>query len=243
MAPWAIPPRQWRCAIWVRLTSIQHLDLDGKQRTYRAGDWVDISKQLALKLLGEGAAVLAERAVVDVVGNRDAGVLLRGDLTSQNISAVEARFKKLGVALPVKYTDAPVTAVLPWEYTLLWEPSCTLRYDLLPVAFAWLEKWSICAPLFSYQQLARDLGTAEDRALTERVTHELRVPVYETRQLFLRRNDEAERLLSTWEVERANLSGKGDERLAFLRALYVVKPLVLALPATWLEPASAPTGR
>jgi hypothetical protein len=49
--------------------------------------------------------------------------------------------------------------------------------------------------------------------------------------LFVRDSPDGRRFLDTWIAECGN---GGDERLAFLRALYLVKPLFCALPRSWL---------
>jgi len=67
--------------------------------------------------------------------------------------------------------------------------------------------------------------------MTEEVIHDLRVPVYDTRVRFIRRNRTTERLMGLWYEERQQ-----GEALAFLRALGRVqpKPLICALPAEWV---------
>ena len=56
---------------------------------------------------------------------------------------------------------------------------------------------------------------------------DLRVPMYDTRVIFAKLTPDTARLIKIWnEIE-------GDRRLAFLQALYKVKPFILALPANW----------
>jgi hypothetical protein len=65
------------------------------------------------------------------------------------------------------------------------------------------------------------------------VIADLRVPLYETRTLFLRQCPEIDALLKAWEREG---SDGADERLAFHRALWQVPQLLmLPLPITWIE--------
>ncbi len=54
------------------------------------------------------------------------------------------------------------------------------------------------------------------------------MPVYDTRLMFIRRCHATRELVDEWVAE------DGHRGLAFLRALYRVKPLVLALPTTWV---------
>jgi hypothetical protein len=98
---------------------------------------------------------------------------------------------------------------------------------LIPVGLNLLEKWEIAVPISDYNLLARDIGTDEERARTKELIHDLRVPVYDTRLIFARNCVAVEQLFEMWHKEQ------GDERLSFLRCLYVVKPYVLALPSIW----------
>jgi len=50
--------------------------------------------------------------------------------------------------------------------------------------------------------------------------------------VFVRRCPDTRRLVETWHAERARFPS-GEDRLAFLRALYIVKPLVCDLPTVW----------
>lgn len=116
--------------------------------------------------------------------------------------------------------------------TLWWDPAVPLRLELVPVGFNFLHHWHVAAPLYDYNTLAFQHGTIEERLATTAAIGDLRVPLYETRALFLRRCDETNALLAAWALER---EGGGDERLAFQRALWTVKPLILPLPITWIE--------
>ena len=119
---------------------------------------------------------------------------------------------------------------LPWGYTLFVSADYTVPWDLLPSGFHFLERWDAAAPLWRYGVLAADLGTAEERKRTEAVTLDLRLLVYEPGLLFVRANAAGMALMKTWRGE----CRYGDERLAFLRALHMVKPQFCALPRSWL---------
>jgi len=90
----------------------------------------------------------------------------------------------------------------------------------------------VAVPLWDYDTLARDVGSEEERAYTESVIHDLRVPLRDTRLVFVRRCSDTRKLVETWHAERARVPG-GEDKLAFLRALYAVKPLVCDLPTVW----------
>jgi len=130
--------------------------------------------------------------------------------------------------LPV--TAGPLPAI-PYERTIMWDVAAKARVELFAAGLSFLSRWSMAVPLWSYDELARDIGSEADRLRTEAVVHDLRAPVYDTRLMFVRRNAEAEAVMQAWGAERDG----GDVRLAFLRAVYKVRPLILALPTTWLK--------
>lgn len=135
----------------------------------------------------------------------------------------EARRRRLDVMT----LDAPA---IPWPQTLITEG--LVPWDLVDAGYHFIERWDAAAPLWRYGVLAQDLGTKAERAQTKGLVRDLRVPVYAAdRLLFVRQSPEAEQLLVAWDCER---EGGADPMLAFLRALYRVKPLFLALPRSWL---------
>lgn len=100
----------------------------------------------------------------------------------------------------------------------------------------WLRRWDIAVPLRPYSQLAEHFGDDAERALTaERILH-LWQPVYDSRLVIMRAgctaNDE---LLAAWEDEKTQCRCEGFCPLPFLRAVWTVKPLILALPVGWLK--------
>jgi len=146
-------------------------------------------------------------------------------------ASAKAMLNKWGVALPIIAGEAR----LAYEYTLLWDPSIPIRLELLPAGFKFLEKWDVAAPLASYDKLARDVGGKVERGRTQTLIHDLRVPLYDTRMIFIRSNLRTETLMAVWKRELRN----GDHRdMAFLRAAYRTLPLILALPLTWMDKKS-----
>lgn len=134
--------------------------------------------------------------------------------------------KKCGVAIEVRDDWA-----LPWERTLFIAPGTCVPWDLVCSGFDFLRKWDAAAPLWRYGAMAADLGTPEERERTKSLTRDLRLLVFTPELLFVRDSGEAGRALIT---EWRNECAYGDEKLAFLRALYLVKPLFCALPRSWL---------
>jgi hypothetical protein len=105
------------------------------------------------------------------------------------------------------------------------------RKILFGIGFNLLSTWQVAVPLMDYKTLARDIGSEADRERAQETLIDLRVPVYDTRMIFVRRCPEGEALVETW----SNMLAIGEEpRLAFLRAVWAVKPLILPLPFSWM---------
>jgi len=209
--------------VWVQALRSVNGETDGHGRiaNYQPGDIFSVGRQRAQILESCGAvcipAIFRQEYRESILGLQDTSIVLTngGDL-----SALQARFPGAHITTGTAYA-------LDSARTLFWDTAYNLRAELLPVGFYRLRNWQVVAPLYSYQRLARDLGTPDDRAKTEAVIHDLRVPVYDVRCLFIRRCSETEELLRLWQAET------GDRLLAFMRALYQVKPILCALPLTW----------
>lgn len=162
---------------------------------------------------------------VAVGDNGDAaviGVLIRKKL--DETIAARARAAKMTVTVGHALS-------VPFEKTLIVEPGTQVPWDLLPAASAFLTHWDAAAPLWRYGVLASDVGDETDRAATLAIVRDLRCLLHSTELLFVRQNDAGRALVETWQNE---MRAGGDERLAFLRAFYMVKPRLCTLPVTWL---------
>lgn len=215
--------------MWIKLTSIQQLDVDGKSKTYHPGDWINVGKQAAMAmLLANQATVPDELKAITDLGD-DVGIILTGgDPTATGL---------LGM---VKFAGTYDPAGgLKWHKTLMWDLSATLRRDLIPVGFKFLDRWDVAVPVADYGLLACHIGDAAEQRMTLKIIRDLRVPVYDPRVLFVRDSDAGQCLVDTWITQQ--IRGK-DTRLAFIRALYIVQPLLLALPTTWQMTGKLPVG-
>ena len=210
--------------MWIRLTSIQYIALNGKQEARYPGDWVNVGKQTALLWQSRGDAEIPQATIYKHLTVGGSGILVRGDIET-------ARARLYGYQAGLALQDGDLR--LPFKYTIIYSPSAPLRHDLLPIGLSFLDTWQLAVPMWDYEQLALSAGTDADRQRTEAVIRDLRVPLYDTRLIFARQCPDTERLITLW---RKELADGGDERLAFLRALYAVKPLILALPMTWTRP-------
>lgn len=119
---------------------------------------------------------------------------------------------------------------LPYDKTLLVAAGTRVPWDLLPAAWHFLDRWDAAVPLWRYGKTAEDVGTPGERQATRAVVRDLRVLLHSVELLFVRRNEAGRALVTTWVEE----TKQGDPRLAFLRAMYQVKPKLCVLPISWL---------
>lgn len=207
--------------MWVQLLSQKRLEVRGVPTQYYPGDWVEIGRQTGTAWIAQGEARVQEFDPKDFAV-KGAGIVVRGD-----------PLLGAGKLDPLKPTLVGVTygdPLLAYERTLIWETTVHLRPELVHVGFNLLDVWQIAVPLCDYRLLALHVGTDDERAVTQAVIRDLRVPLYDPRLMFVRDAPETRQLLDGWQA--AVLAGS-DERLALLRAIYTVKPLICALPVTW----------
>ena len=202
-------------AVWVQLTQSIHMEEKGRMVQKHAGDWIQVGKQYAQHLVIEGKAIspFPETTVVEEPeGTSGIMVFGRGDAPEVGVETADDGLWELR-----------------WHKTGFFDTSAKVNNVMFPVGFGLLNQWEIAVPLWDYRKLARDEEGADEDELTytASVIRDLRVPMYDIRLMFVRRCEATRRLFETWE-------GEGQyTRLSFLRSLYRVKPLVLALPVTW----------
>jgi len=204
---------------WVQALVVinRHDELGAPIRHYK-GDWFPCRGRELAQLLSQSKVALPGHS--HPVQTAQVGEV--GIVTESASTALK------GAKCEISYVPG---LTLPYEKTLIYRDG-PIRPELIPVAFGLLDSWELLVPLWTFSEDATMIGTEKDRALTREVIGELRVPVYDTRQLYALRCPAVERLFKTWEVEKDKLP-EGDERLAFLRALYVTPMLILALPPSW----------
>ena len=211
--------------MWVQLKTVKQIETCGKIRTYQPGDWVDVGKQAARQWLAAGDASIPEGMLPELLP-ADAGLVIRRaqeDNTPPDLTG-------LVLALQIHY-DPDGMNWLPHSYNAIWRPDLHWRTSLIPVGLHLLQRWQVAAPVASFDYLASDMGSEQDRERTRAIIHDLRIPVYDTRLIFARRCPAVRKLMAVWHEERK----AGDEGLAFLRALYQVNPTILALPTIWVQ--------
>lgn len=184
---------------------------------------------------GDRAGEYPVSSLIDETGSRygRAEVLRRGPNASKGIvllggrdKVIEGRAKSSG--LEVHFSDV---IKLAFDKTLITEPGVEVPFDLIGAAWHFLERWDAAVPLWRYGKTAADVGTAAERVRTEAVVRDLRVLLHSVELLFVRDNEDGRALVAAY---REELQDSQEKRLAFLRALYRVKPRLCVLPRSWL---------
>lgn len=119
---------------------------------------------------------------------------------------------------------------LAFDKTLFVEPGADVPWDLLPAAWHFLERWDAAVPLWRYGVNACDVGSKAEQKRTKDVIRDLRVLLHAVELLFVRNNADGKALI---EAYREELEDSREKRLAFLRALYRIKPRLCVLPRSW----------
>lgn len=149
------------------------------------------------------------------------GVVLLGE-----DEGLAARAKGKGVGVIVN-PEMP----LVFDKTLFTEPGTEIPWDLLPAAWHFLQRWDAAVPLWRYSATACDVGSKEEQERTKAIVRDLRVLLHSVELLFVRQNEDGQALINAY---REELEDSSEKRLAFLRALYRVKPRLCVLPRTWM---------
>ncbi len=199
--------------MWVQLKAIKIVCEKGASRTAHPGDWVNVGSQTANMWLAEGTAFIPSTEMSKIMTG--CGIMIRG--TGHN---------ELG------YAEKQGSELL-YPRTLFWDTRLELREELLPLGFHLLTTWEVAIPIYRYDLMADSIGTLAQRKKAEKVVRDLRVPLYDPRMVFVRRGPAGKELVTRWLEYRQ----KTEERLALLMAIYEVKPLIMALPASWVHNA------
>ena len=210
---------------WVKaLKRINRIAEDNSRETYYPGDWFQANNQEIRKRLAMGeVAIYAASGEDHIYLETSCGVVAsRSELS---LAALGNPANGLGWALNTGLISS-------FLYTLYWRGG-NIRPELLPASFELLKTWEMAVPLGSFDTLADGIGTDEDRALTLKTVGDLRIPVYDTLQMYVKTCPATQQLFAAWKAEKAKLPA-GDERLAFIRALYLNPLMILALPPSWI---------
>jgi hypothetical protein len=209
--------------MWIQLTSIQQIEVAGAARRFLPGDWVEVGKQFGQLLISQGNAIMPGTS-------RDTPIMALPGCGMITPEGQLERTRTLVKGIEMIEGKPEVR----FERTVIYDPEAPVSSMLFTVGLNLLEQWEMAVPLYDYKMLAAGLGSDEEREETKRVVRDLRAPVYDVRLIFARKGTEAERVIELWNRDVGECgTGNPERKLAFLRALYTVKPLILALPATW----------
>ena len=212
---------------WVKAikTVIRH-DLQGAYRTYQPGDWFQCKNQELLELLAQSLVDTTAHLIKDEFSGKDSGVVVLGGTKAPRA------LKTFGIGL--KEALAPE---LPWKRNLIMSQGASATIETVALGLMRIDTgndfpgWEMAAMLNSATQLARDVGTKEDKARTLELIGGLEVPVYNTGLVWLRRTKATISVVKIW---RDELGSGSDPQHAFIRAVYGKSVKLCTLPHEWI---------
>lgn len=211
---------------WVRARKIvSRKDMAGISRTYHPGDWFEVRNQEMRELLESGLIQTTPQVLKAEYKVSNAGLLLRDGAIKPHDTAT--------YGLKCQEADK---LTLPWERTVILGAGAALMVTSIIIGLSRIEAgrgvgWEMAVLLEDHRKLARDVGTEEEKAKTLDVVGDLRLPVYDTSVLWVRRTEATEDWLAAF---RDELASGADETHAFLRTLYTRRLMLCTLPAGWI---------
>jgi len=208
---------------WVKAVKAIKRERDGVRETFQPGDWLQVQPRDLLRYQAEGKIQTPSEILKATFDFSHAGIL----------RLCKAPILPLGdFGISQEAGDYPA---LPWKYTLI---TMRLAVNAQNAALGFLrieaqEGWDafeMAAQLKSGYPLAESAGTPEERALTLATLGDLRIPMYDTSLLWVRRTEATLDLIGAWTEE---LKAGADRDHAFLRVLYTRHVLLATLPPEW----------
>lgn len=231
--------------VWVRAVTVLHVDESGQKKKKRPGEWVEVGRHQARLWLASGQAEIPKISTRNSIQDYGlCGVRVRiplfplsNQIPQYQDSAIDISvFGNLADRLTLSYGEPAITQ----DYTIIWKPPLAIVPGAVEMGLIRLhsfedtdaEPWEMVAMLASETEWANSFGSDEERTKTESAIGDLRIPVYDTRLLWVRKTERTEAVISRWAAE---LRQGADEQHAFLRALYAEHILMCTLPANWLS--------
>lgn len=200
--------------IWVQARREIAVEDNGSIRKLPAGDWWPMDRQTAQQYLVRDEVVIHDQAMLQAVQDlADCGILIKGTPPAE----LGTRFPGVPVEDFTRYAD--------YGRFLIWDTEAALQMDKVLIGFKLLEKWQLALPLKDYETLAENIGGEAEREATRAIVHDLRIPVYDSRVMFVRQCEETRRLFDLWD----------GSQLGLIRALYQARPVYNALLPTWVN--------
>lgn len=210
--------------MWVQLLKHQRIEVRGIAKQYNPGDWIEVGKQTAMLWISQGIAVNPKFNLSREYVDSTAGIVLVNSINERLLDNITHDIKHI----PHQQSNKPD---MLYSENMIWSNGVGVKRELVPIGFKLIRNWQIALPLYDYDLLATHFGTDEEKHYVKSVIHDLRVPIYNTNLIFIRRCDETKELLNQWELERQIVS---NVNLAFHVAMYKVKPILCALPTSWI---------
>ena len=209
--------------MWIKLLSHQVISLNGTPTQYQPGDWVDVGKQTALLWISQKLAEKPGVSIAAELVDYTSGLVVIGKLDTNTSQQIAESFPQLEITTSEK-------PELVFSENLIYDTTVKLKPETIHIGFKHLNTWQLLAPLYDYETLACHVGNDLDQEKLKEIIKETRVPIYQTKLMYVRRCDDTQKLFEVWDNLKSEFT---DERLSFLAALYQVKPMLLALPDTW----------
>lgn len=207
--------------MWIQLTSVQKIEMRGVAKTYYPGDCVEVGKQFATLLISQNAAREMGK------DNAIARDLSGAGVVASDMSTAQAIFSGFD-GLTFEEYDPSGPPPLIFDRQICLDVQSGAQPRMLPVGLSLLSKWELIAPMADYRVLACDVGTADEKARTQAITRDLRIPLYNPGFMFVRKTPATERIFEFWSADG------GDTQHALLRAINRVPHLFLPVPITWV---------
>ena len=212
---------------WVQAIEIitRISETDHKRTRYYPGDWFQARNMEIKRRLAAGQiAIFSDTGDARIFEPNECGIVTSVD---------SLRLDKLGASANSLSITKSAEPIIPYLYTYYYTGG-KFREEMLPIAFELLHKWEMAIPILSFDTLASSIGTKEQREYTKKIIMDLRVPVYDIRQIYFRKCQATYTLVEAWKEEIQRFEPTDSSMcLAFLRALYLNPLLILALPPSW----------
>jgi len=213
-------------AMWVRLLQERRHEINGIVKHFKKGDWIEVGKQTANTWIVQG---IADRPGYDVSKeyiDLTAGIVTVGSVNQSLLNNIKQDIPG------IEYTHSDNYQMI-YSENMLWNNGINIRRENLFVGFKLLKNWQLAIPLYSYDDLAcHQKMTDKEKEYLKSVILDLRVPIYNTDLMFIRRCDETQELLKQWELEKQQIS---NDSLSFHVAMFKTKPVLCALPTNWVS--------
>lgn len=212
-------------SLWVRLKQDRRLETNGVNKDYKKGDWIEVGKQTANQWIIQG---IADRPGYDVSKeyvDYTAGIVTVGSVNQNLLNNIRQDIPGIELTHSDDY-------YMFYSENMIWNNGVNIRRENLFVGFKLLKNWQLAVPLHSYDDLAiHQTMTKDEKSYIKAAIKELRVPIYNTDLMFVRRCDETQELFNQWEIEKTIIE---NNSLSFHVAMYKTNPVLCALPVNWV---------